>query len=96
MRIDRLLLLLTVFALTACTGADTITLSADVSGGTNGILAGSQSGATSINVDGATVSQMNRGRTIGLIVGGVAVAAGGFALISVLAGSESDDGFSAN
>lgn len=48
------------------------------------------------NVDGATVSQMNRGRTIGLIVGGVAVAAGGFALISVLAGSESDDGFSAN
>ncbi len=48
------------------------------------------------NVDGATVSQLNRGRTIGLIVGGVAVAAGGFALISVLAGSENDDGFSAN
>jgi len=42
------------------------------------------------NLDHARVSEFKRGRTVALIVGSVLLAGGGFALMSILAGNESE------
>ncbi len=43
-------------------------------------------------IDGALVREFSKGRTVGLIVGSLLAAGGGFALISVLAGKDQGPG----